>query len=465
MLVESITLANFRCFGATPTEVELSTEITAVVGPNAAGKTALLQGLAKLFGVSRAQRTIVRSDFHLGPDDDPDDRETKTLFIDVLIGLPELEDGSATPETIAPSFRHVLIDRGDFDGPVCRMRLEANWEDDGTVEGAVTQQTFWVETLDPVPADDKKHPVSATDRGLIQLYYTPASRDAAAQVKATTGALAARLLRAIEWSSETQDAVQETAQSLSEAFEAEAAIEAIGKALQQRWANLHEVRCAGAGRMLVDGAQDRRHDEQRRRRMTVADRVEKAMYRRTEGAQPHQVHVDDVDAELEADEIGALVPDGARQERVQQRAAAQAEVQQVDAGAGCGHGGPDAGGMRGVGAVADRAAMMQPEPLFGRRRGFDRRVAVERDKLGHLVVRQPDFHGLVAVRQIREAQPTGLSRLHGGGEPGISRPPRQIDAQHLASRDAALTGDNAVDRQIVDAVRARRHPDIDALRR
>lgn len=240
MLVESITLSNFRCFGPVPTVVELSGEITAVVGPNAAGKTALLQGLAKLFGVSRAQRTIMRSDFHLGPDDDPDDRETKTLFIDVLIGLPELEDGSATPETIAPSFRHMLIDRGDFDGPVCRMRLEASWEDDGTIEGAVTQQTFWVETLDPAPADDKKHPVSATDRGLIQLYYTPASRDAAAQVKATTGALAARLLRAIEWSSETQDAVQETTQSLSEAFEAEAAIEAIGKALQQRWANLHD---------------------------------------------------------------------------------------------------------------------------------------------------------------------------------------------------------------------------------
>lgn len=50
------------------------------------------------------------------------------------------------------------------------------------------------------PADDKCHPVSAADRGLIQLYYTPASRDAAAQVRATAGALAARLLRAIEWS-------------------------------------------------------------------------------------------------------------------------------------------------------------------------------------------------------------------------------------------------------------------------
>jgi hypothetical protein len=35
MLVESITVSNFRCFGATPTKVELSGEITAVVGPNA----------------------------------------------------------------------------------------------------------------------------------------------------------------------------------------------------------------------------------------------------------------------------------------------------------------------------------------------------------------------------------------------------------------------------------------------
>jgi hypothetical protein len=45
--------------------------------------------------------------------DYPDDRDTKTMFIDVLIGIPELEDGSATPETIAPSFRHML------DRPVC----------------------------------------------------------------------------------------------------------------------------------------------------------------------------------------------------------------------------------------------------------------------------------------------------------------------------------------------------------
>jgi len=239
VLIETVTLAGFRCFGLAPITIDITPEITAVVGPNAAGKTALLHALAKLFGVSRAQRTILKSDFHLGPEDDPDDREPKELFIDVLIALPELADGTATPETIAPSFRHMQIGRPD-DDPVCRMRLEARWEDDGTVEGDVSQELFWVDTLDSDPPDDKKHPVSGADRGLIQLFYTPASRDAAAQIRATTGALAARLLRAIEWSSKTEDAVQEASEDLSTAFEGEAAIKAIGRALQTRWSGLHD---------------------------------------------------------------------------------------------------------------------------------------------------------------------------------------------------------------------------------
>ena len=92
----------------------------------------------------------------------------------------------------------------------------------------------------PIPTDDQKHPVSPADRGLIQLYYTPASRDAGAQIRATTGALAARLLRAIEWSSETQDAVNEASESLGNAFEGEDAIAAISKALATRWSDLHD---------------------------------------------------------------------------------------------------------------------------------------------------------------------------------------------------------------------------------
>jgi putative ATP-dependent endonuclease of the OLD family len=110
MLIETILLSGFRCFGPEPRSVSFSDEITAVVGPNASGKTALLHALAKIFGVSRAQRTVHRSDFHLAPSADPDSRDPRELFIDVLIALPELLDGTATPETIAPSFRHMRIE-------------------------------------------------------------------------------------------------------------------------------------------------------------------------------------------------------------------------------------------------------------------------------------------------------------------------------------------------------------------
>lgn len=239
MRLESVTISSFRCFGPDPITMAIAGEITAIVGPNAAGKTALLHALSKLFGVSRAQRTVQRSDFHVGPNDDPDDREPKDLFIDVLISLPELADDTATAETVAPSFRHMQLER-DGKSPVCRLRLEARWEDDGTVEGEVSQELFWVDTVDNEPGADKRHPVSAADRGLIQLYYTPASRDAAAQVRATAGALAARLLRAIEWSSDTEKAVQEAGENLSAAFEGEAAINAISKALETRWSGLHD---------------------------------------------------------------------------------------------------------------------------------------------------------------------------------------------------------------------------------
>jgi putative ATP-dependent endonuclease of OLD family len=92
---------------------------------------------------------------------------------------------------------------------------------------------------DKVQPDDK-HAVSPADRGLIQFYYTPASRDAATQIRATTGALAARLLKAIEWSKGTRKAVDEATKKLSDAFSGEAAIDAMTKALGTRWQELHD---------------------------------------------------------------------------------------------------------------------------------------------------------------------------------------------------------------------------------
>jgi putative ATP-dependent endonuclease of OLD family len=231
-------ISGFRSFGPTAQRVELANDLTTVVGPNASGKTALLQALAKMYGVTRAQRTLHRSDFHLPKDVAPEDRTTRDLFIDVVVSLPELKDGSSTAESVAPTFRHQQLE-GPKKMPMCRMRLEARWQDDNTAEGEVTQELFWVDHLNAEVEQNDKHAVSPADRGLIQFYYTPASRDAAAQIRATTGALAARLIKAIEWSKGTRKAVDEATKRLSDAFGGEAAIGAISKALSVRWKELN----------------------------------------------------------------------------------------------------------------------------------------------------------------------------------------------------------------------------------
>ena len=239
MHIQSFKIAGFRSFGPTPTTIELSSALTGVVGPNASGKTALLQALCKMFGVTRSQRTIHRSDFHLPVDVAPDDRSTRSLFVDVIVALPELAAGSATAYTVAPTFGHMQI-AAPGAAPCCRLRLEAQWEDDGTPEGEVTQDLYWANTLDDPLPDAAKHAVAPLDRGLIQVYYTPASRDAEAQIKSTTGALAARLLQAIDWSDDTRDAIDSATSDLATAFSGEPAITAMSDALSQRWRELHD---------------------------------------------------------------------------------------------------------------------------------------------------------------------------------------------------------------------------------
>lgn len=237
--IQSVMIVGFRSFGPTLQKIELTDGLTAVVGSNASGKTALLQALCKMFGISRAQRTVHRSDFHLPVGVPPDDRAVRNLSIDVIITLPELATGKATSKTIAPVFKHMQIKEPKAQ-PVCRLRLEAQWVDDGTAEGEVTQALYWVSKLDEKISDDDKSAVGASDRGLIQVYYTPATRNPEAQIKASTGALAARLLSAIEWSKGTRKSVEDATEVLSKAFSAEAAIKAISEALSDRWGDLHD---------------------------------------------------------------------------------------------------------------------------------------------------------------------------------------------------------------------------------
>ena len=111
MRLESVIISGFRCFGPRPITMAFAPDITAVVGPNAAGKTAWLHGLSKLFGVTRAQRTVQRSDFHVAHDADPDDPSPKAL-------LRATGTGSVDPSLQSLLQADHIKFRGDFPGLV-----------------------------------------------------------------------------------------------------------------------------------------------------------------------------------------------------------------------------------------------------------------------------------------------------------------------------------------------------------
>jgi len=238
MIISSIELSNFRCFGESPTTLELSVGSTAIIGANASGKTALLTALRRLFGVSRSERDILRTDFHEQPGLPAGDRSARSLYIEAIFSFPELSDGGDS-NAVPPTFRHMSL--GEPGGDLtCRIRLEASWVDDGTSEGAVEQEIFWVLGTENPPPDDQKKRMSAQDRGMIQVHYIPATRDPSTQTRYGVGSGMGRLLRAISWNDTTRTSVEEASAGIQESLDANPAMGLINGLLQKRWMTLHD---------------------------------------------------------------------------------------------------------------------------------------------------------------------------------------------------------------------------------
>ncbi len=198
-----------------------------------------------------------------------------------------------------------------------------------------------------------------------------------------------------------------------------------------------------AGGVLVDRTQQRRDDQQRYVRVTVPDGVEEAVHGRTEGPQPHQVGVDEVDADLEADQVGGSVPDGARGERVEQGAATEAEVDQVDAGDPRRDRRPGARGVVGVRAVADGAAVVHPDrPSAGRWGAPVRPCAARPARRSRCAAARSRWTS--RRRQVGEGDPGDLTR------PDLLFPGDHVDDDRGRGVEARLTGESPVDHEIED---------------
>lgn len=105
MHIERIFLRTFRCFGA---EIRLVTSLTAFVGSNGSGKTAVMQAFQRLFGMTDEQRRLRRRDFRV-PSDEKIALTERRLELEAILAFPQLAGGNA--KTAVPGFfQHMAAD-------------------------------------------------------------------------------------------------------------------------------------------------------------------------------------------------------------------------------------------------------------------------------------------------------------------------------------------------------------------
>lgn len=190
--------------------------------------------LQRMFGVTGDQRHVRRQDFHI-PAAEQDAPQTRSLWLEAIIAFPELEDDEADASAVPEFFQQMVAD--DSGHLKCRLRLDATWTDDGTLDGSVEQQLFAIRVMG-VFDDANRAELKAIDRARIQLLYVPATRDGESQVAAF---LRGRLWRAINWSQEVREIFESTGGELNEAFSNETAMIIIEDAVRSRWQEVHNA--------------------------------------------------------------------------------------------------------------------------------------------------------------------------------------------------------------------------------
>ena len=136
MNIESLWVKNFRSFGSDGQHLSIEPDLTALVGANGAGKTALMQALQRMFGISNEQRMIRRQDFHI-PASENASPSKRALTLEAIVAFPELDNEEGDHSAISDFFHNMSVT--DDEGKLkCRLRLDAEWEDDGSIDGYIT---------------------------------------------------------------------------------------------------------------------------------------------------------------------------------------------------------------------------------------------------------------------------------------------------------------------------------------
>lgn len=236
MKLKKVIINNFRSFGESQI-IEINNQ-TVLIGNNSSGKTTVLDALRKLFSDKQNDRIIRKSDFHLRKGMKPG-QNSKSLFIETIFEFDELQGQSYSP-AIPTFFEHFTVSEG-YDNPFLRIRLESSWEDDGTVEGSIDTQIYFISSGEENFSEKDKHHAPRRDLDKIRLLYVPASRNPDKELGNSSGSMLSRLVNSINWTSDEINMITEKINELNDIFLSEtSALKQINQGIQKAWEIYHQ---------------------------------------------------------------------------------------------------------------------------------------------------------------------------------------------------------------------------------
>ena len=251
MKLTKVIINNFRSFGESQI-IELNNQ-TVLIGNNSSGKTTVLQALSKLFSDKQNDRIIKKSDFHLPKGSRPGEN-TRNLFIETIFEFDEL-DGTLYSPAIPSFFEHFTVSQ-DGAKPFLRIRLESSWEDDGTVEGSVDTQFYYISSDEDTIRDEDKHRAPRKDLDKIRVLYVPASRTPEKELGNASGSMLSRLVNSINWTENEINEITDKIDELNNTFLSEnGALTQINNEIQKSWELYHEDNRFSQAELIINSSE------------------------------------------------------------------------------------------------------------------------------------------------------------------------------------------------------------------
>ncbi|HEU8103491.1 TPA: AAA family ATPase [Streptococcus pneumoniae] len=251
MKLTKVIINNFRSFGESQI-IELNNQ-TVLIGNNSSGKTTVLQALSKLFSDKQNDRIIKKSDFHLPKGSRPGEN-TRNLFIETIFEFDEL-DGTPYSQAIPSFFEHFTVSK-DGAKPFLRIRLESSWEDDGTVEGSIDTQFYYISSDEDTIRDEDKHRAPRKDLDKIRVLYVPASRTSEKELGNASGSMLSRLVNSINWTEDEINEITDKIDELNNTFLSEnGALTQINNEIQKSWELYHEDNRFSQAELIINSSE------------------------------------------------------------------------------------------------------------------------------------------------------------------------------------------------------------------